>query len=155
MKLHSKSADEAAAEKENRTDKDNAAIEVMRENEKYADDPLLGFFWYDKNKNELFGVTSTPASDCKWHEASQGGAAIRTDRRLFKNIWEKECLRGKDRRFTGDYSSTPHGRVFEIENKGYRVYTGEWIDDFPQVKDEILFEFQLPEEDTVFIKIAQ
>ena len=89
MKLHSKSADEAAAEKENRTDQVNAAIELMKENEKYADDPLLGFFWYDKNNDELFGVTSTPASDCKWYESSQRGAAIRTDRRLLKTYGRK------------------------------------------------------------------
>ena len=30
---------------------------------------------------------------------------------------------------------------------------GDWIDDYPEVKDEIIFEFQLPE-NTEFIKIS-
>ena len=44
----------------------------------------------------------------------------------------------------------PRGRVFEFKNEGFKVYTGKWIDNYPQVKDLIIEEFQLPKEDTEF-----
>ena len=57
----------------------------------------------------------------------------------------------KDKRFQGDHTLVPRGRVFEFKDKGFIVFTGDWIDDYPQVKHYILDEFNLPE-DTKFEK---
>ena len=38
----------------------------------------------------------------------------------------------------------------EFQNDGFRVYTGKWINDYPQAKEQILEEFQLPKDQTKF-----
>ena len=68
-----------------------------------------------------------------------------------KDIWAKEFRRNKDSRFVGDYTQIPRGRVCEYKDKGFVVYVGDWIDNYPEAKSEILFEFNLPET-TTFVK---
>lgn len=123
----------------------DAFIECMKENLENQDESYLGPFWYDVNKKELFGVKSTPAEDCPWYHSSFQNGDVRTGRALHSAIWKKESNRGKDLRFRGDYKLTPRGRVFEIKDKGFVVYTGSWIYNHPEAKEEILTEFQLPE----------
>ena len=127
-----------------RSDEDNAAIEVMVDNMQYQDDPMVGIFWYDANNDELFGIKSTYAEDAKWYNSNQFNTKIRTETMLHKTKWQKEVFRKKDRRFLGDYTQVPRGRVFEFEHDGFKVYTGSWIDIYPQVKAMIIDEFQLP-----------
>lgn len=138
--------------KELRDDFTNTAIDCMKESEQFQEDPLLGLFWYDVNNDELFGINSTPARDCNWYYSKQFGIKLKTDRRLHKNIWNKELHRKKDRRFSGDYSIIPRGRVFEIEDGTYRVYVGSWIDKYPMSKELIIDEFNLPIDKTTFVK---
>lgn len=38
----------------------------------------------------------------------------------------------------------PRGRVFEFKDKGFVVFTSDWINDYPEAKQDIIFEFQLP-----------
>ena len=45
----------------------------------------------------------------------------------------------------------PRGRVFEFKDEGFIVFTGSWINDYPEAKDEIIYEFQLPA-DTKFVQ---
>lgn len=45
----------------------------------------------------------------------------------------------------------PRGRVFEFQDEGFRVYTGKWINDYPNVKELIIKEFQLPIDKTKFL----
>ena len=133
----------------NTKNEDLSAIECMRKNMDTQDDAELGFFWYDPTSDELFGVTSTPASALKFYHNNVFDIDVRTDLRLHKTVWEKEFFRKKDRRFLGDYTKVPRGRVFEFKDSGYVVYTGSWINQYPQVKEQILFEFNLPQ-DTEF-----
>ena len=61
-------------------------------------------------------------------------------------IWQRECNKGKDKRFqTMDYTKYPRGRVFEVKDKGFKVCVGNWIKDYPEVKQLVIDEFQLPE----------
>lgn len=126
-----------------------AAIACMAENLTNQNQAEVGLFWYDTNKCELFGVNSTPADALEFYHSSDFNTDVKTDGRLHKSIWQKEFHRGKDSRFLGDYTQVPRGRVFEFKDVGYVVYTGTWINKFPQAKAQILFEFNLPE-DTEF-----
>ena len=136
---------------DSRNNEEQAAIDVMRYNMQFQDDPLLGIFWYDKNADELFGVYSSPAEDAMWYDSPTFGKRIRTDRRLHENVWKRNYFKGKDRRFRGDYTLIPCGRVFQFEDEGFKVFTGTWINDYPTVKQLILDEFQLPQ-DTPFVQ---
>lgn len=133
---------------------DSTLMGAMLENIDIQDDAYLGPFWYDKNKNELFGVVKALATDCQWYNNTEFGETVRTGRALHQAIWKKESYRGKDKRFTGDYRWVPRGRVFEFkgESERYIVCTGDWIDKYPEAKLEILYEFNLPEDKTTFIK---
>ena len=134
------------------TDEKNAAMEVMVHNEQYQNDPYVAIFWYDISNEELFGIKSTLTEEARWYESNQFNTTIRTEARLHKQVWEKEKRKGKDPRFKGDYIRVPRGRVFEFKDKGFKVFTGNWIDNYPKCKDLIIEELQLPKDNTEFIK---
>ena len=124
-------------------------INAMKDSMDKQKDPYIGPFWYDPIKNELYGCVLTLASDVPFYYSGELKHQVRTGRALHKNIWQKEHFRGKDSRFKGDYTLKPRGRVFEIKDKGFVVFVGSWINKYPDAKQLILFEFQLPE-DTEF-----
>ena len=128
----------------------NTAIEAMLNMEEHIEEPYLGIFWYDRNRKELFGVEKTPANSIDYYHSHTFGCNVKTINKLHETIWSKNFHRGKDRRFNGDYKNTPRGRVYQIEDK-FVVFTGDWIDKYPEAKEEILFEFDLPV-DTEFRK---
>lgn len=140
-----------AASIEQRTGKEKSLIEVMNYNKQYQNNALLGIFWYDDNKKELFGVKSSLSDGVKWYHSSTWNTNVRTEPRLHEQIWQKEYFRQKDKRFRGDYTRIPRGRIFEFENEGFKVLTGSWIDDYPNVRELILDEFELPQ-DTEFMQ---
>ena len=151
MKKYVKSAEEAATERSIRTSVENSAIDLMQVNDQYQDSPEVGMFWYDPENDELFGVRSCLADSIGWYHSSQWGKDVKTDTHLHKNIWQKEYFRGKDKRFHGDHTLVPRGRVFEFKDEGFIVFTGDWIDNYPSAKQQILSEFNLPN-DTQFVK---
>lgn len=129
----------------------NAFKEVMAANMDHQDDGEVGIFWYDPNKQELFGIKSADVNDVPFTPSTMfSGKEVKTCRPLHYKVWEKEQYRKKDRRFRGDYTATPRGRVFFVKDQGFIVVTGDWINKYPEAKDEILDEFNLPE-DTEFM----
>lgn len=128
----------------------NAAIESMIDSMDEQDDPYVGIFWYDEKNDELFGVDKQPASDRKFYQSNQFGQKVKTGRKLHETIWKKEFMRKRDRRFRGDYTQVPRGRVFQFEDGSFVVFTGDWINRYPHVKSLILDEFDLPEDMTSF-----
>lgn len=132
-------------------DRVNAFREIMAYNNQFVDDPYVGIFWYDPEEDDLFGVYSSLAEDMKFYESTMFGGMARTCRPLHYSIWQKECNRGRDKRFqTMDYTKYPRGRVFEVQGQGFVVCVGSWINDYPSVKELVLEEFQLPD-DTEFL----
>lgn len=132
------------------TNTDNPTIngfrEIMAYNNQFVDDPYVGIFWYDPEADDLFGVYSSLADDMNFYESTMFNGMARTCRPLHYSIWQKECNRGRDKRFqTMDYTKYPRGRVFEIQGKGFVVCVGSWIKDYPSVKELVLEEFQLPD----------
>lgn len=140
MKLHINERDHATQD----------AINLMIEDMDYQDEPLVGIFWYSVSDNELFGVTNSPALDLAWRMSPQFGTEIKTDRRLHQKIWKNHHFNNEPR-FAHNYMYTPRGRVFEFKDEGFKVYTGKWINDYPQAKDLIIKEFQLPIDNTEFV----
>lgn len=130
-------------------DTTNSALEVMIDSNDKQDDAYIGPFWYDPKKKEVYGNVMTLASDKPFYTSN--GKNIKTGNALHKNIWAKEEHRKKDKRFQGDYKLKPRGRVFEVENEGFKVYTGNWINQYPEAKEEIIDVFQLPKDNTEFV----
>lgn len=129
----------------------NTFREIMKENNQYVDDPNVGIFWFDPNEQELFGVYYVLAEDAKYFHSNIFNNEARTCKPMHYAIWQKECNKGKDKRFqTLDYTKYPRGRVFEVKDVGFKVCVGSWINDYPKVKQLVLDEFQLPE-NTEFI----
>ena len=121
----------------------NASIEAMLNMEESEDNPYLGIFWYDRKRNELFGVEKRLAEDIPYYHSPTFDCNVKTISKLHETVWQKNHYRGKDKRFIGDYKNTPRGRVYQIEDS-FVVFTGKWIDNYPEAKEEILFEFNLP-----------
>lgn len=123
----------------------NAFRELMLDNDSLKTEPSVGIFWYDPESNELFGVYSTLAQDVPFQKSSLFDRPIKTCRKLHYQVWDKEYRRGKDKRFCGNYIWVPRGRVFEVENIGFVVCVGNWINDYPDCKQLVIDEFELPE----------
>lgn len=137
-----------------RTDTDNPMInafrEVMAENNKYADEPRVGIFWYDPESDDLFGVYSVIAETEPSYMSEMFGNRTRTCKPLHYAEWQRGVNKGRDPRFKNNYTSVPRGRVFEVEGRGFVVCVGHWFNQYPQVRELILMEFQLPD-DTEFV----
>ena len=104
-----------------RTDTDNPMVnafrELMMENNQYQDDPYVGIFWYDVDEDDLFGVVKTPAKDSPFYKSNLFSASAKTCSALHYKVWQKGFYRGKDKRFQGDYTKVPRGRIFEVDGK--------------------------------------
>lgn len=133
-----------------RDDITNSAIDAMKNCFDKQDDSYIGPFWYDPNKQECYGYVLTLCSDVPYYKSSVWNKEIKTSNALHQSIWKKEAARGKDKRFTGDYTLKPRGRVFYFKDEGYIVFTGNWITNNNAAKSEIINVFQLPN-DTKFI----
>ena len=128
----------------------NGFRELMADNNQYTDDPYVGLFWYDIQNNELFGVYSVLAKDANYFQSDIFNGYARTCRPLHYALWQKGVNKNRDKRYQQNYTEVPRGRVFEVKDRGFVVCVGKWINDYPEAKNEILEEFQLPD-DTEFI----
>jgi len=127
----------------------SAQIEYMRSNFDNQDEPKLGIFWYDPVADELFGVHTEFADDREYNSSGQ-----KTCRTLHRKIWQKEknraVAKGIKSKYTGDYTLIPRGRVWQQESdSAFYVTVGTWINEYPQVKQLVIVEFELPN-DTEF-----
>ena len=105
-------------------------INSMRENFNIQNDPMVGIFWYDSIEDELFGITSAIASELSFN--SNGKKTVGT---IHESWWnrqqEREKAKGKlSKRFSKEYTLTPRGRIFQIENdQHFELMCGSWIND--------------------------
>ena len=120
-------------------------ISAMSDNFDNQDDPCVGIFWFDSNKDELFGVNKVQASQILFD--SNG---LKTYNILHKDWWKKQKhrLQGKNMPlgiFQDDYTSVPRGRVFERKGIGFLLMVGSWINDFGKehIEDIVKDEFNL------------
>ena len=126
--------------------KRESLIKSMADNMDYSSQkhPQIGIFWYDPVKDELFGVNKMDPNFIPFSQGYDGN--IKQYPTLHRDVWKHEFGKGRDDRFVGDYTRVPRGRVCEYENEGFKVFVGDWIDDYPQVKEQIIYDFELPED---------
>lgn len=121
------------------------AYDVMSHNKELQNEPFVGFFWYDPESDELYGVTKTMVIDAVSKHSVLLNEEIKTVRLSQKEVWDRNRKRNKDARFSGDYNCSLKGRVVITCGDKIKVITGSWINDYPEVKNEIQYEFQLPD----------
>lgn len=123
--------------------------EAIKEMRKFfeSNKPKLGIFWYNPEKNFLFGIGKMDADDC----LAQGH---NTYPKLHKTFWQKQHFRAVakndiDSMYYGEHNYTliPRGRIF-IVNGIYIVKVGEWINelDLDKFSELIQDEFDLPDD---------
>ena len=128
-------------------------IRQMEANRGHGDDPKVGIFWYNVAWKELFGVVSHPVRDYIRANASDGRI---TCSELHEDVWRREYNRQKHHGdgsgpFIGLYENKPRGRVFYlIDDDRYVVTVGKWLEEYPDAKELILAEFDLPSDKTTF-----
>lgn len=131
-------------------DEHNTLIQSMLEFANAEVEPKVGIFWYDAENDELFGVQSISVSKEKFD--SNGRKTIQI---LHIDYWKKKYneakYKNKKNRFFGDYTKIPRGRIFQLQNGTFEVMVGSWINKYPSVKNDIINEFDLPENKTEFI----
>ena len=114
--------------------------------------PYVGIFWYHDGSNELFGVNKVEADLLSFNSTG-----LKTTPRLHKQIWAKEYNKAKQFPsvptlfYQPDYTKIPRGRVFQKDGGTFEVMVGTWIENYPQAKQLIMSEFELPEDATSFI----
>lgn len=110
------------------------------------DDPKAGIFWYNPETNSLFGVHADFIEDLR-----RDGYGMMSCGILHRDLWKKEYRKQKYKNngigpFIGDYKDKPRGRIFyNPQTKKFEVFTGKWIEQYPEAKEEIMFEFDLNE----------
>ena len=119
-------------------------IDCMADNLDCSHDPKVGFFWYDPEKDELFGVNTANADELKFNK--NGYKTLGT---LHKDWWTKQQHKAKAKKqlnsiFMTDYTMIPRGRVFQKEaGNVFQLMAGQWIKDYEHVVDLVKIEFDL------------
>lgn len=100
-----------------------AIIETMKNDFEYSEKehPQIGIFWYDTNNNQLFGINKMD-EELKDFVKNSDNEDVKSYPKMHKQIWKKESFRGRDKRFVGDYTLIPRGRVSYIKNRVYSIY---------------------------------
>ena len=129
-------------------------IEIMKEG-LHNEDPKVGIFWYNPQRNELFGVVALSLDD---PEVTSSGNC-KTCRILHKKKWAVEYrkLKFKEKKentfpYIGAYEDKPRGRVFFKDNK-FIITVGSWINENDNYRAIDLIEevFDLTNEDTEIV----
>ena len=110
----------------------------MIDNFDNQEDPKVGIFWYDTQKDELFGVTAINVQ-----ELSFNSNGVKTVGTLHKAWWKKQQERLKAKKqpagiFHNDYVDVPRGRIFQRNGGNFELMCGSWINEHivELVKDE-------------------
>lgn len=105
----------------------NEFIDIMQEG-LHNDDPKVGTFFYNPDKNELFNVIALSLND-------------------------KKVINYQNISYITTYENKPRGRVFFKDNKFY-ITVGSWINEDENYKaiDLIEKEFDITNEDTKIIE---
>jgi hypothetical protein len=113
-------------------------IKTMADTFEAQDDPKVGIFWYDADRDELFGVSKINAGDLRFN-----GNGLKTISTLHKSWWQKQKNRALSQKkdpgiFAKDYTQIPRGRIFQKKDGPFQLMCGTWMNDHIEelVKDE-------------------
>lgn len=134
----------------------NAFMEMMAQN---LDDtelrPKVGIFWYSPSYG-CFGVDYSYYDEAPFMPNTFFNQKANMSRMIHKNYWPILKRKGKlpkEYSMISDYTRIPRGRVFGLEDGTFRVMHGKWLDEFPDARNAILDEFDLPPEKTQFVYV--
>lgn len=132
---------------EKRTPMENAFIEMMSKN---LDDtglrPKVGIFWYSP-AHGCFGVDYSYYDEAPFVPNTFFSQKANMSKRVHQNYWPLLKRRNKlpsEYAMVSDYTQIPRGCVFGLEDGTFRVMHGKWLDEYPEARQEILDEFELP-----------
>ncbi|MBO7648915.1 MAG: hypothetical protein J6S48_06140 [Bacteroidales bacterium] len=124
------------------------AMRLMASNRGKDGEPKVGIFWFDPNKNDLFGVRSHRVSDyVKPNARSEFGCVSCSE--MHEDVWKKEYHKQKYKNggvgpYTGAYEMVPRGRIFyDPRSDEFTIAVGSWIEQYPQAIPLIEEEFNL------------
>jgi hypothetical protein len=139
---------------EKRTPMENAFIEMMSKNlEDTGARPKVGIFWYSRTHG-CFGVDYSYYDEAPFVPSTFFSQKANMSKRVHQNYWPLLKRRNKlpsEYAMISDYTQIPRGRVFGLEDGTFRVMHGKWLDEYPEARQEILDEFELPPEKTKFV----
>jgi len=126
-------------------------IQTMKQSFDSQDEPKVGIFWFNPDKDELFGIYKTPVS-----KADMNNQGRKTINILHRKVWETEQKKanvlGKENTvWQGDYTEVPRGRIFQYPSGDMVVLIGSWIDNYSYLPKLIMIEFDLPENTTFMV----
>lgn len=130
-------------------------IGLMSEN-LHNKEPKVGIFWYNPDRNELFGVVKLTLDSPEVSTCSRG----LTCKILHKQVWQKELRRLKYKEkqentfpYIGRYEDKPRGRVF-YKDGVFQITVGSWINDHENYRaiELIEKEFDITNEDTEIVE---
>lgn len=103
----------------------------------------VGIFWYDTEKNELFGIEKIPVTDLKRNQS--------TIQKLHYQYWrDQKYKRNHDPRIKGKYEDVPRGRLIITKDDKIQVYIGSWYKPYIQkLQSLIKKEFNLTDFDFI------
>jgi len=125
----------------------NNLIDTMKDNFDIQYNGKVGIFWYDPKNDELFGVNKIEPSSLVSNAGGQ-----KTISTLHRAVWQKNKQRDKGKGklnsvWSGDHTQIPRGRIWQDESGGQLYVTiGNWIETYPQAKELIIDEFDLPQD---------
>ena len=122
-------------------------FDTMRDSVGSHNQPKVGMFWYNPERNRLVGVRSVFAGDLAFN--SKGRKTVRD---LHHTTWDEireDALAGgsTDKIWDEkDYTMIPRGRVFQIEvpdsdTEYFEILVGNWIYKYPDATRLILKAF--------------
>lgn len=123
-------------------------IDTMLDFEDASPDASVGIFWYDFINKKLFGVNKIDVDLLPFNNSG-----MKTYPKLHKSIWRSELYKSKNEdmmKYEKNYTLVPRGRIFQMEDGSFEVMIGKWINEYPECKEMIITEFDLPKDKTSF-----
>lgn len=115
-------------------------MDFMKSNEKRSVPSVGSFFVNPKNKH-LFLIDKIDYNKAPQFQNGLEKGTRRTTERRHPDIWN-------DNYQEGEYEQTPRGRVFYDDlGKYFIIMTGEWINDYPNIIEEVKEKFNLKNQD--------
>ena len=132
-------------------------FDTMRDNVGSHNQPKVGMFWYNPERNRLVGIRSVFARDLAFNPKGR-----KTVRDLHHTAWdevrEDALANGSTDKiwYEEDYTQVPRGRVFQMEVPGsdteyFEILIGKWIHEYPDAVKLILKAFNLEKSEYEFI----
>lgn len=116
-----------------------------------TDPPKVGIFWWSSDLG-CFGVDYSYADNVPFESSNLFSQKVKRSRKLHQQQWKKLKVIGKwPREYSMiRYDMIPRGRVFQLEDGTFVVMHGHWLEEYPEAKEQIISEFDLPVDKTVF-----